>query len=58
MNKIELKLIHMKYLTFNDSYISSVRSSYENSDPIENNRLVPKIDDNGNILGVLGLLSN
>jgi hypothetical protein len=48
----------MKYLTFNDSYISSVRSSYENSDPIENNRLVPKIDDNGNILGVLGLLSN
>jgi len=58
MDKIELKLIHLKYLTFNDGYINSVKSSYENSNPIENNRLVPKIDDNGNIVGVLALISN
>jgi len=58
LDKIELKLIHLKYLTFNEGYINSVKSSYENMNPIENNRLVPKIDDNGNIVGVLALISN
>jgi len=45
-------------LTFNEGYINSIKSSYENMNPIENNRLVPKIDDNGNIVGVLALISN
>jgi hypothetical protein len=48
----------MKYLTFNEDYINSTKSSFDNQNPIENNRLVPKIDDNGNITGVLALISN
>ena len=48
----------MKFLTFNEDYINSVKSSQDNNNPIENNRLIPKIDDDGNITGVLALISN
>ena len=58
MKNIELKPVQMKYLTFNEDYNYSVKSSQDNNNPIENNRLIPKIDDDGNISGVLALISN
>ena len=58
MTNIELKPVQMKYLTFNEDYNYSVKSSQDNNNPIENNRLIPKIDDDGNISGVLALISN
>lgn len=35
-----------------------MHSTYENNNPVENNRLIPKIDDNGSITDVLLLASN
>jgi len=35
-----------------------MKSSYENRNPVENNRLVPKFDENFKIVDVLLLSSN
>ena len=43
----------MKYLTLNKKYIDNIISTKYNNNPMENHRLISKIDDDGNVEGSL-----
>ncbi len=45
----EIKAIKMQYIVLNQAYLRNIISSDENKQVIENHRLIPKIDENGNI---------
>jgi len=48
----------MQYIVLNQAYLRNIISSDENKQVIENHRLIPKIDENGNIKGCLLLFNH
>ena len=49
----EIRPISIKNLTFNNNFISNYKEGKQNINPIENNRIIPKIDENCNISGLI-----
>ena len=48
----------MKYVTFNQNYLNDIIiSDSDYKQAIENHRLIPKVDDNGNINGTILLFN-
>lgn len=48
----------MTYLTFSQNFIDQIKSSYKNKFAIENNRLIPMIDDDGVISGSFAMINH
>ena len=48
-DSFDAKLISIRYLVFTQKFILQTLSDENNVNPIENNRLVPKINDDGDI---------
>lgn len=58
-HNIQMKPIRMKYITFNPLYLKHIIvSDDDQTQSIENHRLVPEIDDNGNINGSMLLFNH
>ena len=49
LKNTEIKAIKMQYIVLSQAYLRNIISSDENKQVIENHRLIPKIDENGNI---------
>ncbi len=50
--------VKMKYITLNKKYIDNIVSTKYNINPIENHRLISKIDDDGNVNGSLLMINH
>ena len=50
--------IEMKYVTYKKNYLDNIVSTKYNTNPMENHRLISKIDDDGNVSGSLLLINH
>ena len=58
-SNIKIKPIQIKYITLNQNYLYDIITSDSlHKQAIENHRLIPKIDDNGNINGSILLFNH